>query len=114
MKIHLTYIAIIVLLITVYFLDRKTQRLQKQLKEKEYNVLQVERDSISAKLRRSELERANLYSTLDSSIRVAETLELKLTVADRKLANIPHRYDKVPQDSLGTIMDQRAKDAMAN
>lgn len=104
MKTHLTYIAIIVLLITVYFLDRKTQRLQKQLKEKEYNVLQVERDSISAKLRRSELERANLYLTLDSSIRVAEALKLKIAV----LKVIKGRYDKVPQDSLGTIMDRRA------
>lgn len=114
MKIHLPYIFIIILLITVYFLDSKNKRLERELLTKQLNDLKIERDSISARLGRSELERNLLHITADSLLHHSAAIQSNLDKANKKLKNIPGTYDKVPQDSLGQLMDKRAKDAVVN
>lgn len=114
MKIHLPYIAIILLLITVYILDKKNDRLEKENSLKSQHELQLQLDSTRAELQRSLLVRSKLTAISDSLLRSSASLKLELEKVKGKLNNIPHRYANIQQDSLGVLMDRRANARQIN
>jgi hypothetical protein len=53
--------------------------------------------------------RNKLDSTIDSLLSAGKVVELELEKTKRKLSDIPGRYNKVPEDSLAKIMNERWK-----
>lgn len=101
---YLTYIltAIILILLALNFLKfkEKDQRLD------ELNRINILfRDSLS----RSADQRTSLLLTIDSLNTVSQSLSSQLVHKDREIQSIKGRYNNINQDSLGALMDARAR-----
>lgn len=107
MKNFLPYLTI-VLLIVIFILEERNDRLEKEKNLKTQNDLKLKLDSIEGQLRRSIVERDSFYLIADSLLFHSTSIKSQLDEANKKLKNIPGRYEYVPQDSLGLIMDRRA------
>lgn len=65
-------------------------------------------DSLRIELESSRKQTDSLFVLVDSVRNVNKSLSADIEQKDRELASIPGRYDSVPQDSLGIVMDLRA------
>ena len=111
MRIHLPYIAIILLLITVYILDKKNDRLEKENSLKSQHELQLKLDSTRSELSRSILVRSKLTAISDSLLHTSASLKIEL---ERVKKPNPHQYDKLTNKELQDKMIDRWQQKRGN
>lgn len=108
---HIPYIAIIILLIVVHFLDESNDKLKQQLLEQKYDELKSTLDSTELELRSTGKLRDSLNHLVTDLYFHSEALQSNLDKANKKLKDIPGRYKFVPADSLSKLMEERWKNA---
>lgn len=101
---HWTYIAIITLLIVIHFLDKKVDRLKIEALQRDNNELQHTLDSTQSELRRSIMVRDSLDTLIVSVILDREATQLELDKVNKKLREIPGKFDKLTNKELEAKM----------
>ena len=101
---HWTYVAIIVLLIVVHVLDEKGDKLREQLLQRDNDELQHTLDSTQSELQRSLMVRDSLDSCIISLLSARQATQLELDKANKKLREIPGKFDKLTNKELEAKM----------
>lgn len=89
---------------------RQDAQIRQQLRQSNHD-LSTELERTSLELRRSQAARDHLRLHLDSILANSLALRKQLLTKDKEIASIRGRYNSIPVDSLGELMDNRARDA---
>jgi peptidoglycan hydrolase CwlO-like protein len=99
----LTFVVIILLLLNYY-----TTKQTKNISDKRQSEFVQQRDALQSELEVTRKQRDSLFSRIDSLDIDNKNLSSVIELKDKQIAKIKGRYNKVSQDSLGILMDQRA------
>lgn len=103
------YIAIIALLIVVHLLDERNDSLREELLSQQNNELQHTLDSTQSELQRSKLVRDSIDILIVSLLRDNKATQLELDKVNKKLKDIPGKFDKLTNKELEAKMIEEWK-----
>jgi len=72
------------------------------------NDLQFKLDSIESELQYTREQRDNLFSIIDSLHISRKTDSTLIVKKDKEIKSLKGKYNNIPQDSLGKLMNRRA------